>query len=195
MRITGLGTTLSASQIYQTAVGAGFPPDVATQMTAIALHESRGVSTATNITTNPKPGYLPEQSYGLWQINIQGNPQIMSQLGITDPSQLLDPATNAKAAYLLWGGNPNNLNVAWGINNPNDLQGGYQQFLPAAEAAAAANGYDASSLSTTSASTDPTTSVDLASVLPDLSTIDFTDPVTIGLIAVSIGAVVYLANR
>jgi hypothetical protein len=59
-----------------------------------------------------------EASYGLWQINMYGplGAQRLAQFGITDPTQLLDPATNARAAYALWGGNDANLNTAWMIN-------------------------------------------------------------------------------
>lgn len=128
MRLSGLGSTLTPDQIYSTALGAGFPPSVATQMTAIALRESSGNPGATNLSST-------EQSYGLWQINVQGNPGLMSALGITDPSQLLDPATNARAAAYLYGGNPNNLNVAWYIDRPG-YQQAYEQYLPAAQQAA-----------------------------------------------------------
>jgi hypothetical protein len=69
-------------------------------MTAIALRESSGGTDA----HNPGTVDVPENSYGLWQINVKANPQIMAQLGITAPSQLLDPTVNAQAAYLLWGG-------------------------------------------------------------------------------------------
>lgn len=139
MRISGLGATLTPDQLYQTALSAGFPPSVATQMTAIALRESSGNPSATNLSTT-------EQSYGLWQINVQGNPGLMAALGITDPSQLLDPATNARAAYYLYGGNPNNLNVAWYIDRPGYAEA-YQQYLPLAEQAAldvSGAGYDPS---------------------------------------------------
>lgn len=132
---------LSPSQIFATATGAGFPPDVATQMTAIALRESSGCVDA----YNPGSANTPESSYGLWQINVKGNPQIMSQLGISDPSQLLDPATNARAAYLLWGGNPANLDVAWYVNRPGYKEA-YQSYLPVAQQAAADAGYTPSSI-------------------------------------------------
>ena len=128
---------LTPEQIIQTASSAGFPPDVATEMTAVALRESAGCATA----HNPGPG---EDSYGLWQINVQGNPGIMRQLGITDPSQLLDPSVNAKAAYLIWGGNPANLDVAWYINRPGYSQA-YQSYLPVAQQAAINAGLDTSS--------------------------------------------------
>lgn len=166
MRLSGLGSTLTPDQIYSTALAAGFPPSVATQMTAIALRESSGNPTATNLSNT-------EQSYGLWQINIQGNPTLMAALGITDPSQLLDPATNARAAYYLYGGNPNNLNVAWYINQPG-YQQAYEQYLPTAEQAAldvSGSGVDLSSI-------DPSTGLPLST---DASAID---PTTMALLAV-----------
>lgn len=123
----GLGS-LTPTQIYQYALNAGFPPSVATQMTAIALRESSGNPNATNLSNT-------EQSYGLWQINVQGNPGLLQALGLSDPSQLLDPAINAQAAAYLYGGNPNNLNVAWYINQPGYAEA-YQQYLPVAQQAA-----------------------------------------------------------
>jgi hypothetical protein len=126
---------LSPAQIYQYAISAGFPDNppgqgVATQMVAIALRESAGCPTATNLVP-------PDNSWGLWQINVNpgANAGILTQLGLSDPSQLLDPATNAAAAFAIWGGNPNNLQVAWAINTPGYAQA-YQNNLPAAQAAA-----------------------------------------------------------
>lgn len=153
----GLGAacaTLNPVQIFQVATAAGFPWSTAIQMTAIALRESGGCPTA----HNPGPG---EDSYGLWQINVQGNPGILGQLGLSDPTQLYDPATNAAAAFLMWGGNDANLNTAWYINQPGYSQA-YLAQLPAAQAAA-----------DQVAGSPPT--VDLASMLPagvDLSGLD-----------------------
>ena len=124
----GSMSTMTPAQIFQTALNVGFPASVAEQMTAIALRESNGNPNATNLTSG-------EQSYGLWQINIQGNPGLMGKLGITDPNQLLDPNVNAQAAFLLYGGNPNNLNTAWYINQPGYSQG-YLAQLPVAQQAA-----------------------------------------------------------
>lgn len=126
---------LTANQIYQTALAAGFPDNppgggVATQMTAIALRESGGCPTALNQTP-------PDDSYGLWQINLLpgANPQVLTQLGI-QPTDLFDPATNAAAAFLIYNGSSNNLNIAWGGNSAD--QAAYQANLPAAQAAALA---------------------------------------------------------
>jgi lysozyme-like protein len=134
----GLGAScapMSYSQVYDTARGAGFPPDVAVQMTAIAFRESSGCPTAHN------PGTLGvrEDSYGLWQINVLANPTVLTRLGLSSPTQLYDPATNAAAAYLIWGGNPQNLNTAWAINKtgpPYYYAEKYQANLPQAQAAA-----------------------------------------------------------
>jgi Lysozyme like domain len=134
---------LSNVQIYDLARAAGFPADVATQMVAIALRESGGNPNAFN-------GTPPDESYGLWQINVYDSPpgykaRIMAQLGISDPRQLFDPATNARAAASLWGGNPNNLNIAWAINNygpPNFYAEKYLLDLVPAKLAAATSTYD-----------------------------------------------------
>lgn len=136
MRIAGLGSAaLSPATIYQYAVNAGFPPDTATKMVAIALKESGGIPTAYN-------GTPPDDSYGLWQINMYGNlgPARMAQFGLTDKSQLFDPAVNAAAAYSIWAGNDSNLNIAWAINDGGINQSRYQSNLPIAQAAASTLG-------------------------------------------------------
>lgn len=147
----GMGTTcapvLSADQIYSLARNAGFPSDVAITMTAVAFRESAGCPTA----HNPGTAAVPEDSYGLWQINVKANPGIMAQLGLSSPSQLYDPATNAAAAALLWGGNNQNLNVAWAINQPG-YDTAYQQYLPMAQQAA--QDVDGTSAATLSADGD-----------------------------------------
>lgn len=106
---------LTPTQIYEYAVGAGFPPDTAVKMTAIALKESSGNTAAFN-------GKNPDVSYGLWQINMINKPgyelgnQRMQQFGLSDPSDLFDPATNARAAYQIWNGNDANLDRHWYID-------------------------------------------------------------------------------
>src|SRR5436309_1930739 len=99
---------LTPEQIYSVARQAGFPPATATQMTAIAIKESGGNTTAFN-------GTGPDQSYGLWQINMIGNlgPARLQQFGIASNDALFDPLTNAQAAYKIWAGNDANLNTAW----------------------------------------------------------------------------------
>ena len=130
---SGLGAicspVLPPAQIYNIALSAGFPPDVAVTMTAIALRESSGCPNA----HNPGNPIGAEDSYGLWQINVLGNPGLTSALGITK-EDLFDPNVNAAAAYRLWGGNPRNLEIAWYINRPGYKER-YEQFLPVVYAA------------------------------------------------------------
>jgi hypothetical protein len=90
---------LSPDQLRTLLVNAGFKKDSQTvnDMVGIAYAESGGNPNA----HNSKP---PDDSYGLWQINMIGKlgaPR-RKQFGITSNAQLLDPATNAKAAYIVF---------------------------------------------------------------------------------------------
>lgn len=61
---------------------------------AVALAESGGNPQAHNATP-------PDDSYGLWQINMYGSlgPARRKQFGLSNNSQLFNPAINADAAY------------------------------------------------------------------------------------------------
>lgn len=74
----------SAREIYHYAVLAGFSPDQAVTMTAIALAESGGRSGAHNSSG--------EDSRGLWQINVNAHRSMTGR-------DLSDPLENAKAAF------------------------------------------------------------------------------------------------
>lgn len=186
--LMGLGVcspVLTPAQIYQYAIQAGFPDDppgqgVATQMVAIALRESAGCPTATNLVP-------PDNSWGLWQINVNpgANQGVLAALGLSDPSQLLDPATNAAAAFMIWGGNPNNLQVAWSINSPGYAQA-YQNNLPAAQAAALS--VAGSSGDTTTAATDD--SGDSSSLAASLGLSDQQLAIGVGLLLAGLALVV-----
>jgi SLT domain-containing protein len=128
---------LTAAQIYALARAAGFPPVVAVTMTAIALRESSGDPNAFN--ANAATG---DRSYGLWQINMfQGLAvERLKLFGLVHAEQLLDPATNAHAAFLLWAGKNKNLSTAWYIDRPGLYKDRYESHLPAAQAAAIAAG-------------------------------------------------------
>jgi lysozyme-like protein len=94
-------STLSRDQIRQLLVDAGFKkssPDTET-MIAIAYAESSGDPTKHNDNPSTK-----DDSYGLWQINMIGKlgPDRRKKFGITSNTQLLDPKTNAKAAYIIY---------------------------------------------------------------------------------------------
>lgn len=128
---------MTAAQIYALARAAGFPPVVAVTMTAIALRESAGKADAFN--GNASTG---DRSYGLWQINMfQGlAAERLKLFGLAHAEQLLDPATNAHAAFVLWAGKNKNLSVAWYIDHPGVYRDRYESHLPAAQAAAIAAG-------------------------------------------------------
>lgn len=91
MATTGV---LTPSQIAAAAKAGGFPDSEIPLAVAIALAESSGDPRA----HNPKP---PDDSYGLWQINMLGplGPMRRSQWGLKSNSELFDPVVNAKAAY------------------------------------------------------------------------------------------------
>jgi cell wall-associated NlpC family hydrolase len=112
----------TAEQIYAFAREAGFSPDRAATMTAIAMAESRGNSTA----HNP----VGENSKGLWQINQRAHPQFANM-------DLFDPVQNAKAAFQVSHGGDD-------ISPWTTTHGGgtarYLRFRADAEAAAAAYG-------------------------------------------------------
>jgi hypothetical protein len=90
---------LSANEILDVALRAGFSPDreEAVIATAIALAESGGDPRA----HNPKP---PDNSFGLWQINMIGalGPDRRQKLGLSRNDELFDPQTNARAAHLVF---------------------------------------------------------------------------------------------
>lgn len=85
---------LSADQIYAVARQAGFSPDQAVTMTAIALAESGGNTQA----LNPNG----EHSVGLWQINMRAHG---SKYG--GESALYSATVNAQAAWEVSGGGSN----------------------------------------------------------------------------------------
>lgn len=64
---------------------------------AVAWAESGGESTAHNSTP-------PDDSYGLWQINMFGGlgPARRAKLGLGSNTELFDPSVNARAAHQIW---------------------------------------------------------------------------------------------
>ncbi len=88
---------LTAEQIATYARSAGFPEKEINTAVGVAMAESGGETTS----HNSKP---PDNSYGLWQINMLGSlgPDRRKRFGITKNEQLYDPAVNAKAAYIIW---------------------------------------------------------------------------------------------
>jgi hypothetical protein len=84
--------------IYRLARWAGWTPEQAVIATAVAIAESRGRPRA----HNPVP---PDDSYGLWQINMLGRlgPERRARFHLSSNSDLYQPATNARAAWLISG--------------------------------------------------------------------------------------------
>ena len=99
---------------------------------AVALAETGG-------TGDPKAfnGVAPDQSYGLWQINMLGSlgPDRVSKLGLSSYDQLFNPSTNATAMALI--SNKGQDWSAWSTYNPgkNGEPPAYLTYLPAVRAA------------------------------------------------------------
>src|SRR5947209_15613694 len=72
----------TAEQIYAYARQAGFSPDQATTMTAVAMAESGGDS-----RSHATHG---EDSQGLWQINALAHPDLAARFNLYDPTQNAD---------------------------------------------------------------------------------------------------------
>lgn len=92
---------LSAGEIASYAKGAGLSKDVDIAV-AIALAESGGRTDAHN-------GVPPDDSYGLWQINMLGSmgPARRKEFGLSRNDDLYNPATNAKAMMKISNGGTN----------------------------------------------------------------------------------------
>lgn len=126
MAVTDVKTVLSANEIAYYAKAAGFSAGEVGLATAIALAESGGNTRAHN--TRP-----PDNSYGLWQINMYGTLAVgrRVQFGIATNDQLFDPAVNARAALSIRRGQGW---TAWSVYT----NGAYKKHLTAANAAAGA---------------------------------------------------------
>ncbi|MEC3976713.1 transglycosylase SLT domain-containing protein [Amycolatopsis sp. H20-H5] len=87
---------LSPEQIARHAYDAGFRGQGLTTAVAVALAESGGDTRAHNATP-------PDNSYGLWQINMLGGmgPERREQYHLDSNSDLFEPAANAKVANSL----------------------------------------------------------------------------------------------
>jgi len=108
---------------------AGVPKEFHNTMIAIALAESSGNAQAHNKKR-------PDNSYGLWQINMIDNlgPARRKKFGLSSNEDLFDPVTNAK--------------VAWQISNKGKsftpwttfTSGKYKEFLTGEAASSSADG-------------------------------------------------------
>lgn len=113
---------LAPAQIANFAAAAGFQGDDLTTAVAVALAESNGGDTA---AYNPEhqAGTPPgEGSYGLWQIYLHAHPEFIGW-------NLLDPATNATAAFRVYSAAGNSFRP-WSEYK----SGGYTAYLDQARA-------------------------------------------------------------
>ena len=124
------GGKASPEQIARIAKTAGIPEKHIPTMVSIALAESGGDIGA---RYNPE-GNTGEDSYGLWQINMDPRyaDERLKLFGIDNKKELFDPVTNAKAAYEIFKLQGFN---AWTVYRT----GKYRDFLPAAKKAASAS--------------------------------------------------------
>ncbi|MEV6906098.1 transglycosylase SLT domain-containing protein [Amycolatopsis sp. NPDC051071] len=120
-------TKLTPEQIARHAHDAGFRGEGLTTAVAVALAESGGNTRAHNATP-------PDNSYGLWQINMLGGmgPERRRQFDLGSNSELFDPATNAKAANKI--SHDGRSWTPWSTFT----NGAYRCYLPAARKAAEA---------------------------------------------------------
>jgi hypothetical protein len=95
-------TVISDGAIASAARGAGLSGESVAIAVAVALAESGGDANAHNALP-------PDNSYGLWQINMLGSmgPERRRQFGLTSNEQLYDPATNARAMFAISNGGKN----------------------------------------------------------------------------------------
>jgi Lysozyme like domain len=112
-------SSLTPQQIADAGAAAGMSGQHLQIMVAIARAESGGNRLAHN--SNP-----PDDSYGLWQINMLGSmgPERRRLFGISSNSQLYDPVTNAKAAQSIY---KQQGYKAWSVYN----SGSYKKYLGA----------------------------------------------------------------
>jgi hypothetical protein len=88
--------TISQADIYTLAIGAGLTPARAKTAAAVAMAESGGDPNAHNTTG-------PDNSYGLWQINMKGSlgPARIRQLNLASADDLFSPQVNAHAMAVI----------------------------------------------------------------------------------------------
>ena len=91
--------TLSSAEIRRYASNAGFTGGDLDIAVAVAMAESGGNPQAHNTKA-------PDNSYGLWQINMYGDlgPGRRKTFGIASNDSLFNPDVNARAAYTIFKG-------------------------------------------------------------------------------------------
>lgn len=114
---------LSAAQLAYLCRAVGIPESQIPTAVAIAFAESSGIPDR----RNPVP---PDDSYGLWQINMLGSmgPARRKQFGLTSNAQLYNPMVNARAMAKISNGGTNWRPWSTYTN------GAYRLYLPQAHA-------------------------------------------------------------
>lgn len=92
----GAGGKFNAASAAALIRKVGGTPEEAAVLGAIAMAESRGNPNAHN-------PHFPDNSYGLWQINMLGNmgPERLRRFGLKNNEDLYDPETNARVALAM----------------------------------------------------------------------------------------------
>jgi hypothetical protein len=117
----GSGANLTAQQIAGYAANAGFTgPDLQVAV-AVALAESGG-----NPSVTGDLSITPGGSVGLWQINLKAHPEYTA-------AQLMDPQTNANAAYAIYAAAGNQFTPWTTYNSPPQGTGTYANFIVQAQ--------------------------------------------------------------
>lgn len=129
------GDTLTAEQIFSLALRQWGDPEIAVTMTAIALAESTGKTTA-----NPQDRGVDENSRGLWQINVRAHSATLAKHGYTQ-EDLYDPEVNAYMAYIVGSHNGGVDLSRWSVTHSGNGTP-YRRYETIAKEAAAALGYE-----------------------------------------------------
>lgn len=172
-------TVLNRNQIAGYASKAGFTGDDLNIAVAVALAESGGNTNSHNSTP-------PDDSYGLWQINMLGDmgPSRRAQYGLKSNADLYDPAINARVAYGIRKGS--------GWDAWTTYKGGkYKQFM---------DGNNTPSDVSASVDTSMPTTVDSGSAILGLGTgifrgIENIGAILIAIVLLGIGALILLRDQ
>lgn len=115
---------LSWDQVADLVLSVGITdPAAAALMVAIAHRESGGFNSRAQ---NPVP---PDNSWGLWQINVIDGAMLPVYLAEWRKRDLTDPWTNAKAMHFLWSqGGGNNTRGPWNTNPDGTAANGASQY-------------------------------------------------------------------
>jgi len=116
---------IAQPNLEKLALEGGFTPEQAKIMAAIAMAESGGDASIDTVKSGLDPDKRNEFSIGLWQINMieEYGVERRNLLGIDRDEQLYDPATNVRAAKMIF---DQQGFEAWGAYT----NGSYKKFLP-----------------------------------------------------------------